>query len=134
MAAVWKTQKKIVELVSWFIEKGWFNSTKKPAPTAARLCLESNYNGYTDWYLPNSQELSLLFSDKSISDLCNFATGDYWSSSEVNSMLSDTYAYTLFNQEDISFNYNKWTITHSKGQLINAPKKELRNVRAVRAF
>jgi len=125
--------KKIVELASWYIEKGWFKSTKTPAPTAARLCKESNYNGYTDWYLPNSKELIWMFLQKSIYDLCNFTSGNYWSSSE-SSILEDTYAYTLRNLEDIGFDSGKWTVTTKKGSIDGKPKKELHHVRAVRAF
>jgi hypothetical protein len=72
--------KKIVKLASWYIEKGWFNSTKTPAPTAARLCLESNYNGYNDWYLPSIDELDLLYQNKD--KIGGFINYNYWSSTE----------------------------------------------------
>jgi len=52
--------KIIVEQASWFIEKGFFSTSKKPAPTAARLCLESNHNSFSDWYLPTKSELELM--------------------------------------------------------------------------
>lgn len=35
--------------------------SKKPAPTAARLCTEWNHNGYKDWYLPSILELKMIF-------------------------------------------------------------------------
>jgi hypothetical protein len=31
---------------------------------AAKLCLESNYNGYKDWYLPTLAELEIIFQNK----------------------------------------------------------------------
>ena len=31
---------------------------------AAKLCLESNYNGYKDWYLPTLAEFEIIFQNK----------------------------------------------------------------------
>ncbi len=69
--------KKIVEHSSWY-KQGFFSSKKTPAPTAARLCLESNHNGYNDWYLPTIKELSLIY--KNIES--NKFKHEYWSSTE----------------------------------------------------
>ncbi len=66
--------KKIVELASWFVDEGFFRTTKRPAPTAARLCLESSYNGYTDWYLPTIKELELMFNNLHTKQMGNLAT------------------------------------------------------------
>jgi hypothetical protein len=63
---------KIVEKASWF--KVFFST--KPAPTAARLCLESEYSGYSDWYLPTCKEILILNENLKRSDL-------FWSSTEV---------------------------------------------------
>jgi hypothetical protein len=49
-------------------------------PTAARLCQESNYNGYSDWYLPSTGELKLIFN--SVSHLGIFNANRYWSSND----------------------------------------------------
>lgn len=73
--------KKIAEELSWYGGKGTSIDTKTPAPTAARLCLESNYNGYNDWYLPTKDELNLLYNNKNI--IGGFANYDYWSSTEI---------------------------------------------------
>jgi hypothetical protein len=72
--------KKIVELASWEWEKGFFGSSKKPVLTAARLCLESNHNGYNDWYLPTKEELNVLYKNKK--KIGVFSTGNYRSSTE----------------------------------------------------
>jgi tetratricopeptide (TPR) repeat protein len=72
--------KKIVELASWYIEKGWLSPTKTVAPTAARMCLELNHNNYNDWYLPTHAELNLIRENKE--KIGGFAFGTYWSSTE----------------------------------------------------
>jgi hypothetical protein len=52
---------KIVNNASWYVEKGFFIDSKKPAPTAARLCLELAHQNYNDWYLPSIDELKLVY-------------------------------------------------------------------------
>jgi len=53
------------------------------AGLAAQLCLDFDYNGYNDWYLPSKNELNKLFINRvAIGD---FSTEGYWSSSEYNS-------------------------------------------------
>ena len=69
--------KKIVEHSSWY-KQGFFSSKKTPAPTAARLCLESNHNGYNDWYLPTIKELSLIYKNIKSKRFKH----EYWSSTE----------------------------------------------------
>ena len=71
-----KNTSKIVELASWYIEKGFFSSTKSEASTAARLCLESKHNGFNDWYLPTTNELRILIKTLKLKTT-------YWSSTEV---------------------------------------------------
>jgi hypothetical protein len=68
---------KIVEHSSWY-KQGFFGTKKTPAQTAARLCLESNYNGYSDWYLPTIEELNLIY--KNIGN--KKFKKEYWSSTE----------------------------------------------------
>jgi hypothetical protein len=53
--------KKIVESASWEVKNSIFGKKLIPALTAARLCLESQFNGFNDWYLPTSEELGLIF-------------------------------------------------------------------------
>ena len=77
-----RNTKLIVEKASWNIHKGFFRTTKTPAPTAARLCLESNHNGFTDWYLPTLQELGLMHETLKKNNLGAFRMDKYWSSTE----------------------------------------------------
>lgn len=55
--------RKIVEKASTLVEAGgWFSKNKvTPIATAARLCLEYEHEGYTDWYLPSRSELEAAF-------------------------------------------------------------------------
>jgi hypothetical protein len=51
---------------------------------AAQLCLDYNFNGYTDWFLPSFDELTTMFSNLWANGLGNFnaLNGQYWSSSD----------------------------------------------------
>ena len=77
-----KNTKKIVELASWVIVEAFFINFKKSVPTAASLCLESNHNGYNDWYLPTKTELNLIYENKD--KVGGFADDYYWSSAGYN--------------------------------------------------
>jgi hypothetical protein len=75
-------------------------------PTSARLCIESNHNGFTDWYLPTIGELELLYKNLSKLNCLDFDKGIYWSSTEFDSGgYSDTggtgFAYALEYDETI---------------------------------
>jgi tetratricopeptide (TPR) repeat protein len=51
-------------------------------PTSARICMELNHNGFTDWYLPTIGELELLYENLSRLSCLDFDKGIYWSSTE----------------------------------------------------
>jgi hypothetical protein len=111
--------KRIVEMASWVEEKGFFRSTKKLLQTAARFCLESNYNGYNDWYLPCHSELRLMYNIHKMG-LGNFRSEKtasiYWSSTETNAT-------------------NSWGLSFYGGNANrNCNKSATYFVRAVRAF
>ena len=112
-----RNTKKIVEHASWYIKKGFFSTTKTPAPTAARLCLESNHNGFSDWYLPNAKELKLMYQTLIKNNLGTFKTGFYWSSTEYGS--DDAWRFFLCLGDFEAGSYNK---------------DDSNSVRAVRAF
>jgi hypothetical protein len=50
---------------------------------AAKLCYDLVLNGYSDWYLPSKDELSILYLNKVA--IGGFANSPYWSSTEYNS-------------------------------------------------
>ena len=93
---------KIVEKASWFLDKGFFWSTKRSASTAARLCLESNYNGFSDWYLPTRSELRLIHKRLRWNKLSEIDAPYYWSSTES----SCSYAWGSDFKNESTSNYN----------------------------
>jgi hypothetical protein len=89
---------KIVDEVSWFIKAvsdGWFSKKqlRTPAPTAARLCLESNHNGFSDWYLPTRRELEVMYESLKKKNLGDFQPTSYWSSSEDDANFAFCFPY-----------------------------------------
>lgn len=48
---------------------------------AAKLCSDLVLGGYSDWYLPSKDELFILYTNRLV--IGNFASSQYWSSSEV---------------------------------------------------
>ena len=52
--------------------------------TAAYLTYNLDYNGYTDWYLPSRDELSLMYTNLYQAGLGSFNLATYWSSTEAN--------------------------------------------------
>lgn len=75
-----KNTRAISDYGSFYLEKSLFSNKKITIITAARLCLECNFNGYNDWYLPTHEELSLMI--KSLKGLYEFNNAFYWSSTE----------------------------------------------------
>ena len=83
------------------------------ANTAAKIADAYALNGYTDWYLPSSDELNLLYQQKTV--VGGFAGGNYWISSETDSLYA-------------------WFQDFNDGFLGGSYKYEALSVRAVRAF
>jgi hypothetical protein len=67
--------RKILESSSWEVKKSIFGNKRLPILTAARLCLESQFNGFNDWYLPTKDELELIFK------VCDLSTQSRWAQS-----------------------------------------------------
>jgi hypothetical protein len=84
------------------------------AGIAARICGDLVLNGYSDWYLPSRDELSMLYSNKAF--IGGFAAAYYWSSSEFNNDFA-------------------WVQIFASGYQDSLYSKDYANyVRAVRAF
>ncbi len=95
--------------------------------TAARHCLEGDFNGFTGWYLPTKQEMELIYSnreilDKAINKRHNFDKGikreKYWCSN----------LYLIEN------NKKAWSFDMVTGKDPLEPKESALCVRPVRRF
>ncbi|MFM2285005.1 MAG: hypothetical protein RLZZ543_502 [Bacteroidota bacterium] len=51
--------------------------------TAAYLCYNLDYNGYSDWYLPSRDELSLIYTNLYLQGLGSLNMASYWSSTQA---------------------------------------------------
>jgi len=72
------------------IKKGFFSNTyeTKKVNNAASICMDSQIDGYEDWYLPTVYELGLIYSalfKKQKTNSVRFKKVTYWSSEETNS-------------------------------------------------
>ncbi|MCP4273669.1 MAG: DUF1566 domain-containing protein, partial [Gammaproteobacteria bacterium] len=83
------------------------------AGTVAEIADAYTLGGYNDWFLPSKDELNELYLQKDV--VGGFASGFYWSSSELNSS-------------------NAWLQDFSSGLQYNSNKGNALGVRAVRAF
>lgn len=90
-------------------------------PYAAQLCYDLVLNGFSDWYLPSKEELSLMFSNIGRGgkgpnkEVGNFASDFYWSSTEL----------------DLNF---AWAQYFLEGNIFTDLKNHECRVRAVRSF
>lgn len=90
-------------------------------PYAAKLCYDLKLAGFSDWYLPSKEELSLMFTNigrgakAPHKDVGNFASDFYWSSTEL----------------DLNF---AWAQYFLEGNIFTDLKNHQCRVRAVRSF
>jgi hypothetical protein len=94
---------------------------------AARICDELQLNGYNDWFLPNINELALMYQYRGLiggfaSVYTDVYSPHYWSSLETDALNAWS-----FNFEDGTSHSNWWGYTYSN-KLYNF------KIRAVRAF
>jgi hypothetical protein len=65
------------------------------ANIAARVCSDLNLNGYSDWYLPSFNELSMMFQNRGLiggfDDYPDPFPSYYWSSTEATTGISSAY-------------------------------------------
>lgn len=62
---------------------------------AARYCYDLNYKGYTDWFLPSQEELSLLLNVYKTIGATSVIGGTVWSSTEVSASLAKQVTSTV---------------------------------------
>jgi uncharacterized protein (TIGR02145 family) len=84
-------------------------------PIAASVCEDLVMNGYNDWFLPSSDELTIIYTNLRTQGIGNFTNNWYWSSSQAHTYLA------------LGVNF-------SGGNLMDYNKNHLSQVRAIRAF
>jgi hypothetical protein len=89
-----------------------------PTTTAAAIAKAHRGGNYSDWYLPNKNELNKLYIGRIA--IGNFATGGYWSSSEFDATNS--------------YKFHAWFQNFTSGAQATSLKNALGFVRAIRAF
>jgi len=85
------------------------------AGIAAKLCFDLVSGGYSDWYLPSSEELNLMYSNLKLQNLGGFSNSNYWSSTE--STASNSFMQSFQN-----------------GSVVSGVKSVAYHVRAIRTF
>ncbi|MCL2211183.1 MAG: DUF1566 domain-containing protein [Treponema sp.] len=103
---------------------GWRYLEAAPANTefsaawdnAVSRCRQLNINGITGWYLPDKDQLNLMYKNLKAKGLGGFSGNDYWSSSQLD------YSYAWYQEFG------------SGGRQYNTYKNRNYHVRAVRAF
>ena len=82
---------------------------------AAKICYDLVLNGYSDWFLPAKDELSLMYTNLKLLNLGSFNSVNYWSSTEYSSTSS-------------------YYVSFSSGLSYTSTKSNTFYVRAIRAF
>lgn len=75
------------------------------AGIAASICNELDLNGFSDWYLPSKSELFKLFVNRD--EIGGFASTQYWSSTEFNSIEAWGQGFSLGGQGKYSKQSNR---------------------------
>jgi len=101
--------KKNTEIILEQLKK--LNENRK----AAQLCVAINFDGSNDWFLPNKDELNLMYKNLKQKGLGGFSNNWYWSSSQFS-------------------NSSAWVQNFSNGSQNNFGKNNTCSVRAIRAF
>jgi len=85
---------------------------------AAQMCINLNFDGYKDWFLPSRDELDLMYKNLKQKGLGGFGNNWYWSSSQ-------------------NSHYHAWIQSFRNGDQVEGDsgyKDRTYSVRAVRAF
>lgn len=84
-------------------------------PIAASVCLNLNYLGYSDWFLPSKFELEQIYEISGDENIGNFEDSWYWSSTQYD-------------------NNSTWVVDFNNGLVASNDKSAQGNVRGIRAF
>ena len=117
-AVIWGSRDKFVGNTSTALGFGSENTSVLYqdgvfVPSALWSCIDLNFGGKGDWFLPSKDELLLMYQKKSI--IGQFTNGAYWSSSEVR-------------KEDA------WLVEFSNGDTYDELKSRKIRARAIRRF
>lgn len=77
---------------------------------AARYCDKLNYGGYTDWYLPNRQELNLMFTNKASIPGLDVSGNYYWTSTEYSANLSSWMQRFTDGMQQVNYKYTAYRV------------------------
>jgi len=88
------------------------NATQGSGPNTAKYCSDLVLLGQSDWYLPNKDELNKLHESRAT--IGNFASGNYWSSSETNFGNQEAWKQT-FNSGGAQLLSNKRSPSRARG-------------------
>jgi TolB-like protein len=92
----------------------------KESGRAAQVCVNLDFDGYKDWFLPSKDELNLMYTNLKKKGLGGFSDSVYWSSSQN----GNDYAWCQYFGDGSQVMYYKSTTS----------KNTTHSVRAVRAF
>lgn len=93
---------------------------------ADQACNQSTAGSMTDWYVPNSQELSKLYEQKNVVGGFNAHRQHYWSSSK---MAGDRYQQMKVYWQMFGNGQTGWSDTSDSG-----PNRAIFNVRCIRKY
>jgi uncharacterized repeat protein (TIGR02543 family) len=95
-----------------YYDDGWLIND---GSVAAKICADAEINGFSDWFLPSKNSLSLMYNTLFNHDLKNFSRSQYWCSSE----------------ETIA---EAWSMDFNGGMFYMHHKVDSEAVRPIRAF
>lgn len=118
----WSNESRLTGAVEVDLGTGQANTDKivevmKPLGinSAAQLCDDLEYKGYSDWFLPSKNELSAMYDNLVPLELGNFGWGTYWSSSESSLENAWCQNFRLGEHHDWNKNTNTYYVRAVRG-------------------